>query len=260
MFSNCKDPALTILKDQGYNVVQFPKADLRPTQLLSRKGNKLQRIGELTTTFIPGATALPSISDDQPGPNISGTKSANIDINVGLSILSGLISALGASTLGLSGSYTQARKIQFEFDTCIENHTEISALDAFLAGASVNPLARAVTDMLNDDDIFVVTSTIRSAKINTIATDSNNAAISLDVPVVQNTVGANVKVTASGAASATVAYQGSVPLAFGYQAVQLIFADGAYRTMRLSDAGSTALEAVQVSSAPVYFKGALGGQ
>src|SRR5690242_14295189 len=102
---NCKDPALTALRDKGYNVVLVPKADLGPTQLLMR-GDRLRRLGDLTSVFNPGAhVGVPAVSRNNPGPAISGSKSADLKLGIGLKILSGLIAGLGGSTLGISASY-----------------------------------------------------------------------------------------------------------------------------------------------------------
>ena len=133
MIPICKDPALTMLKSKGYNVVRLPKADLLPPQLLVRKSKSLQRLGDLTSVFLADPqVAPPPISADNPGPSIAGTKSANLDIGVGLNILSGLISSLGGSTLGLSVAYSRARSVQFEFSETRENNAKWPCSTSFL--------------------------------------------------------------------------------------------------------------------------------
>lgn len=240
----CSDPALKALKDKGYNVVQLPKADLLPTQLLVRNGKRLQRLGDLTSVFNPDPQApVPPISADKGGPNISGTSSADLDVGVGLNILGGLISALGGSTLGLTMGYQRARSVQFEYVDTIENHAQVSAIDAFLAGATINPFARAVAQMLEADNVYVITSTLKAKKLNVSAKDSSKASLAVDVPVIQNAIGGNVKLTSSGAGSTIVTYEGAVPLVFGIQAVRLIFENGKYRSMKLVDSGKVSLEA-----------------
>lgn len=241
---NCKDPSITMLKSKGYNIVQLPKADLRPTQLLVRNGKRLQRIGELASVFTadPGAP-LPPITADQPSTSVAGQKSAAIDAQIGIRILGGLISALGGSQLGLTVGYQRARTIQFEFSDTLENNMQPALLDQFLAGAMISPFARAVKDMLESDDIYVITSTLKGSKINVVATDSNSNNLEIDVPVVQQAIGANVKLSSSGASAVTVSYEGKIPLVFGFQAIRLIFDDGRYRTMKPVDAGSVVLEA-----------------
>lgn len=250
MIPSCKDPALTMLKDKGYNVVRLPKADLLPGQLLVRKGRRLQRLGDLTSVFVPGPDVPPPhVSPDNPGPNISGTKSAELDIGVGLNILSGLISALGGSTLALNVAYARARSVQFEFAETRENNAQMALLDQFLAAAQVSPYARAVTQMLEADDVFVITSTLKSSKINVSAKASDKSELKIDVPVLQQAIGGNMKVTGGGASASALTYEGQVPLVFGFQAVRLIFDKGRYRTMKLADAGGITLEAVGLEKA-----------
>jgi hypothetical protein len=248
MIPICKDPALTMLKSKGYNVVRLPKADLLPTQLLVRKGKSLQRLGDLTSVFIPDPPMPPpSISADNPGPSIAGTKSADLNIGIGLNILGGLIASLGGSTLGLSTTYSRARSVQFEFAETRENNSQIALIDPFLAAAQVNPFARAVADMLEADDVFVITSTLKATKINVKAKAADKTDLKLDVPVVQQAVGGNLKVSAGGNSDSTLTYEGNVPLVFGFQAVRLIFDQGQYRTMKLTDAGSITLESAALA-------------
>lgn len=243
MIPVCQDPALTMLKAKGYNVVRLPKADLRPTQLLVRNGRSLQRLGDLGSVFVADPHApVPSISPDNPGPSVAGNKSADLDIGVGLNILGGLIASLGGSTLGLSAAYSSARSVQFEFAETYENNAQMALLDQFLGGAHVNPFARAVARMLEADDVFVITSTLKSAKINVSAKGADKTEVKIDVPVIQQAVGGNLKVTGSSSSDATLTYTGTIPLIFGFQAVRLIFDNGHYQTMKLADAGSITLE------------------
>ncbi len=243
---SCKDPSLTTLKKKGYNIVQLPRVDLLPTQLLVERKGRLQRMGELASVFVvdPNGPGLPPIKPDKVGPNISGTQSADLDIGIGLNILGGLISALGGSTLGISYAYAKASTIQFEFSSTLETSTELALVDQFLFGSKINPYARAVADMLNDDKVYVVTSTLKSNKISVTAKDSGKQSIGIDLPVIQNAIGANVKVGGNQASSGLVTFEGAVPLVFGFQAVQLVFDNGKYRTMKLVDAGTVVAEAI----------------
>lgn len=251
MLPDCKDPALTFLKGKGYNVVRLPKSDIRPTQLMVRNGKRLRRIGDLDTVFIAHEQApIPAVSGDNPNATISGQKSADLDIGVGLNILGGLISALGGSTLALNIGYQSARSVQFEFADVVENNAQTTLLDQFLTGATVNPFALAVAQMLEADSVYVITSTLKSARINVIAKDQSKTAVSVDVPVLQQAIGGNVAVTAAGAESSLVSYQGRVPLVFGFQAVRLIFDNGKYRSMKVADSGALTLEAAPAEDLP----------
>lgn len=136
--------------------------------------------------------------------------------------------------------------MQFEFGGTLENSAQVALIDAFLSSASINPYSHAVTQMLEADRIFIVTSTLKSSALTVSAKDNQSHSMGLDVPVIQNAVGGNMKVTAATADGSVVTYQGAVPLVFGFQAVQLIFEDGRYRTMKLVEAGSRVAEAVTI--------------
>jgi hypothetical protein len=247
---NCKDPTLTAIKSKGYNVVRLPRVDMAPTQLLVANGKTLQRLGDLLSVFVPDPNGPPpaAISPDRPGPNIQGTKSSEIGLDIGLNILGGLIAALGGSQIGINFAYKQARSVQFEFGSTLENSAQLAQIDAFLASAAINPFARAVAQMLEADKVFVVTSTLKSATLTVGAKDSQNQSLGLDVPAIQNAVGGNLKVTSAASDNSVVTYQGSAPLVFGFQAVQLVFDNGKYRTMKLIDAGSRVAEAVAIGT------------
>ena len=244
IFRNCADPSLAALRSKGYNVVQLPRVDLLPTHLLVAKGDRLQRLGELLSVFVPapGGAPTPPIKPDKPGPNISGTKTEQIDAGIGLNILGGLISALGGSTLGINLAFAKASTLQFEFSSTLENSTEVALVDQFISSSTVNPFARAVAEMLNNDEVYVVTSTLKSAKIVVSAKDSSNRSIDIDLPVISNAIGGNIRVGHEAAGSSVVSFEGAIPLVFGFQAVQLIFDRGQYRTMKLVDAGGVVAE------------------
>jgi hypothetical protein len=242
---NCKDPTLKALKSIGYNVVQLPRVDLHPTQLMVSDNKRLKRLGEISSVFTAGQDAppLPPIGPDQPGPSIAITKSAALDLGVALNILGGLISALGGSTLGLNLAYSKAHKIEMEYSGTLENSAQLALIDAFLSGATVNPFATATKQMLEADMVYVITSTLRANKLTVKATDEKKNSVGIDVPVLAQAIGGNLKVSGSGANSTTVTFEGTIPLAFAFQAVKLIFDNGSYRSMKLIDGGGVIGEA-----------------
>ena len=250
---NCKDPAVTALKSRGYGVVALPRVNLRPTQLLVADGKKLTRLGELHTVFPPvsGGQGIPVTSGDQPGPNINGTSSNNVDAGIGLNILGGLISALGGSTLGINLAYKRARWVQFEYTDVIENSCDPALIDIFLAATPINPLSLGATKLINKDKAFVVTSTLKSRKIKVIAKDDQNNSIGIDLPVVQQAIGANIKAGSVTGSNTVVEYEAAIPLVFGFQAIQLDFDNGAYKAYKpVNNPGYSAETVVVGQAAP----------
>jgi hypothetical protein len=229
----CSDPYLNSLKSFGYSVVRLPKADIRPLQVLAKQGSDLDRLGEIATLFVAGpAASLPHITENMPAANISGQRSGELSIGVGLSILGSVISAMGGSKLGLEAQYTNAKMVLFEFSDVLEDSIEILRLDQFLADADVNSLSRHAAQLLEADELYATTATLKTNKLSVEAKDSSGGGLQVDVPVIQQVVGGNVKVSGDVQRTSKVTYEGSVPLVFGFQGVRLFYERGQYTRIK----------------------------
>src|ERR1700694_4852283 len=104
----CSDPLIQYLKSFGYCVVRLPKADVKPLQILCKRGNGLDRLGELTTVLQAGPSVpLPPIHEGIPTANIAAQRTSEISTGIGLSILGGILSAMGVARPGLATTYRQ---------------------------------------------------------------------------------------------------------------------------------------------------------
>lgn len=234
----CRDPYLTSLREFGYNVIRLPKADVRPLQVLTKRGRDLDRLGDLADILVAGPEgSLPELSENTQAANVSGKRTGELTLGLGLSILGTIISAMGGSKLGLDAKYEQARTVTFEFHDVLEDRVELTELDQFLGSADVNPSSVHVADLLLSDQVYTTTATIKSAKFTVEAIKSDGASLELSVPVVQQVVGAEVIVSGDGEVTTKVAYEGKVPLAFGFQAVQLYYQDGVYTAFEPTESG-----------------------
>jgi len=239
------DPVISYLKSYGYSSIRLPKADIHPLQILLRQGNTYDRLGDLATVLVPGATVtIPKLLENQQAANINGQQSGNLKFGVGLSLLGNIIGAMGGSKLGLDVAYQQAKFISFEFTDVLEDKVEIAALDQFLTDADVNPNSRYVTQMLEADRIYVTTAVIKSKVFTVQSKQSQSTSVALDVPVIQQAVGANVKVSQDSTLDSKIHFEGSIPLAFGFQAVRLFYDDGRYTTLDPEKAGGAAMKAL----------------
>jgi hypothetical protein len=235
----CSDPFLTYLKSFGYSVVRLPKVDIKPLQILMKRGNDLERLGELTTLLVAGSNiSLPPIKENAKAANINGQRTSDLSLGIGLSILGSLIGAMGGSKLGLDVKYQQAKTAAFEFQDVLEDSVEIAKVDQYLSDADVNPFSRYVADLLEADELYVTTVTIKSTKFTVEAKKSNGAALEVSIPEINQIVGGNVKVSGSGSAASKVTYEGNVPLVFGFQAIRLFYDQGRYSRFKPLDPGT----------------------
>jgi hypothetical protein len=224
-----KDPILSLLKDFKYNVVRLPRTNIRPLQLFEKQDNDLVFLGEIPKLFKAGAGApLPEVGPDEQAGFINGQRSRDLNLSVGLSILSGIISALGGGTLGLSAGYKKASALSFTFDDVKLNQIDRLDLSRFLNIATIDETVGPPAKLVEADKIYVITSTIKSSKFTTEAKQSNGKSVGVDVPVIQNALSGKVEVKTEGSSQSKVTYSGSVPLVFGFQAIRLVFEDGRF--------------------------------
>jgi hypothetical protein len=167
---------------------------------------------------------------------------------VALTLLGSVINALGGN-LGIQASYSQARTATIAFDDVLEDRVNAIDVDRDLGDADVDPFDITSRKLLDADKLYVVTAVVKSTKMKITANDSNDAALKVDVPVVQQAVGANVTVSASNTSKTQISYEGKIPLVFGFQAIQLLFEGTDYQQFRVLPAGGGQMKAVRPTTA-----------
>jgi hypothetical protein len=237
---SCKDPYIESLHGFGYNVIRLPRADVRPLQLLAKDGDGLDRIGELTTVLRTGANVpLPKITENTRVAAVSGGRTGELSLGIGVTVLGTVIGAMGGSKLGLDVKYQNAKSVTFEFPDVFEDRVEIALLDQYLADADVSPFAAHVGKLLDADQLYVTTAVLKASKIAVEARASKDTGLDVSVPEIQKVVGGNVTVGGKAEVTSKVTYEGSVPLVFGFQAVRLFYEDGRYQRFELLSDSTT---------------------
>jgi hypothetical protein len=228
------DPYTSLLKSFGYNAVRLPRANIRPLQVLSKNSGDVSYLGELTTVFRPPDknTPIPKTIENNPATNISGQKSGDLSVGLGLSILGNIIIAMGGSTLDLDFKYQQAKTVSFQYQDVLQDLVEPAALDQFLGQADINPSSITSTKLLEADEVFITTSTIKSKKFTIHPKTSRNTDTQFNIPEIQGIIGSNVKVSSQSHDSSAITFEGPSPLVFGFQAVQLFYDRGQYFSLK----------------------------
>ena len=247
----CSDPAITYLKEYGYSVLRLPRADYPPLQILARDGSDLVPVGLVTTVMVPGADVqVPKVRTDTPAASINGQKTSDISLSIGLDILGTVIGAMGGGKLGLEAKYERARSVAFEFTEVMEDKVQIAELDQYLGGSDINPRSVHMRTLLEADEIYVVTSTLKSSKVSVEAKSKSGGSLDVSIPEIKEVVGGKVKVSGSAERASKVTFEGSVQLVFGFQAVKLFYENGRYTAFEPLGAGEMASRALSRATLP----------
>ncbi len=241
------DPILKLLKDFSYAVVRLPRESIRPLQILEKQGNDLTILGNLSDLFSAGKASLPTISPDVQAAVINGKRTRALDINVGLSLLGGIVGAITGSKVKLDAAYKKASSLAFEFDNVLVNEINQLLLNKFLSGAKIDTtVGPAIVKALEDDRLYVIASTIKSKKFITEALQSNGMTVAIEIPVIKEVVGGSVAIKTDGASSSRVTFEGQKALIFGFQAVRLEFEKGMFKGLKQSKPEEAGLRAAKL--------------
>ena len=141
-----------------------------------------------------------------------------------------------------ASAISPAARSGFQYGAVMEDAVDVLALEKFVKAGRVSPqIPSGTLEKLLDDEVYVVTSVLKTKKIVVTAQGESGAAVSLDVPVIQQAVGGNLKVNMASNQESRVTFEGAVPVAFAFQAVQLVFDDsGEFLTTQQLPAGDAA--------------------
>jgi hypothetical protein len=240
----CKsDPVVGMLKNIGYVIVRLPRTNIRPLQVMEKDGSNFIIRGDLSQLFT-SSTPLPTVSPEVQAGDVEGKRTGELKIGVGLNILGGIIGAMGGSNLGINTSYNQAKTATFEFHDVKQNNIDVFSLESYLNGADVSTSNPGSAKLLDADKLFVITSTIKSAKYTFDAKRDGGVGVSVDVPVIQEAVGGKVSVTKASGSDTKVTYTGQQPLVFGLTAVQMIFDHGKFQLLKEANPSDAATKGI----------------
>src|SRR5256885_5879483 len=230
------DPALTYLKQYGYSVVRLPRADITPLLLLAPEGKSLNRLGAVHSLFQAGVVQLPEVKENTPAADIKGSIKTTVSLGLGLSLLGNFLQAMGGKAFGLDVAYKKANQVTFEFSALLSDSIEVTDLDKFLNTAEVDHNSRHVAELLEGDEVYVVTTTLKTKQFTVDAQADGGVKVAVSIPSIKQIVGGDVSVTRDSSNDSKVGYVGSALLVFGFSAVRLEYQNGRGRGVQLPEA------------------------
>jgi hypothetical protein len=225
----CKDPSLTYLNGAGYNVVRLPRAGIEPMDILGRD-QSIERLGSLDQMW-SSSRESPAAKGPLEAAGVSGQKTSELKLSIGLKLLSSTLGALGAARPEVSAAYSRATKISFTFTDVKAFVCDPLQVGEYLVDgdlATSNPVVRRYFDD-EDTAAFIITEVLKSSAITVTASNDQGTAVTVDVPAIQQTVGAKVSVNAAANSSGAVTYAGAELLTFGFKCFGIAYVNGQWQ-------------------------------
>ncbi|MHA6721237.1 gasdermin [Sphingomonas sp. RS6] len=223
------------LQQFGYNAIALPTARFSALSLVYELRGKRGWLNDFDALSEGATGQAPPVSPPSMEPDFSGKVVRSLDASGTLNVLGGLISALGGGTLGLSGGLQRASTVTFQYGDVTMVDVSPVRLDKFLRTAPA-PAADELLGRYLDDNLWVATRVLRSRRFTIALQDSRGTSLGLDIPVIQNMIGAAVKVEHSVAIEGAISFTGTQDVSFAFQAY-LVERKGAGMTLYPSRAG-----------------------
>jgi hypothetical protein len=239
----CKDPSLTYLNGAGYNVVRLPRVGIEPLDVLGRD-QSIERLGSLDQMW-SSSRERPAAKGPLDAAGVSGQKTSELKLSIGLKLLSSTLGALGATVPEVSAAYSRASKITFTLNDVKAFVCDPLAVGEYLAEgdlSSANPIVRRYFDD-EDTAAFVITEVLKSASFTVTASNDRGTAVNVDVPAIQQTVGAKVSVNAASNGSGAVTYAGAELLTFGFKCFGIAYVNGQWQIHSAKPSAGLAFDA-----------------
>src|SRR4029079_15228437 len=117
--------------------------------------------------------------------------------------------------LGLDVAFKSARTVTFQYTGVMEDAVDVLSLEKFVKAGRISPHIPAGTlEKLLGDEVYVVTSVLKTKKIVVAAQGERGVEVKVDVPIIKGAVGGNVNVDTASGMESKFAFEGAVPVAF----------------------------------------------
>lgn len=216
--------AESFLPDRDYIPLAMPTTDLALLDVLTRERSILRRYSALPHVLITPGTATYVTALGAVVADATGEAARSMKAGIGLGVVSGILSALGAgASVDLSAS--RAHRISYAYTGVTADRVDIASLDTWLSHCDLDPNARSVSEMLVAERLYLVIAVLKASGLRVTVVDADEQEVALDVPAIQQVVGAKLSVKGSSTRTGTVTFQGTQPLAIAAKAAQLSLDD-----------------------------------
>jgi hypothetical protein len=207
----------------GANVVSAPRAGIEPLDTLAVRKRRVEQRGSLGAMLDDGEVAWPA-PQSAPAAALSGVRSAEVDVELGLSLSAKFLAALGVPAPGAdvtASLWNGASGFTFEVKDVVEHQVDVAVLGRALQGRHIERTpATAVFFDGDGTELFLITRTLTSQSFAIRGTSRHGQSVKVAVDAVADLLGkASGDVTWSSDGENAVAIAGPTPVTFAFAAI-----------------------------------------
>jgi hypothetical protein len=225
----CKDPVTTELNKRGYNLVKLPRVGIDPMDVLGREGDSMEKLGSITEVWTSTAP-VPPIGPPAAVSGVTGEKTSDLDIGIGLKVLADALAGLGAglSLPSLNLAFKKAKKVQFTFVNVESTSITPFALGKFLANGTLDMSNPFVSHYFGNDktEEYIIFDVLKSDSISVTAKTETGTTVDADIGALSGALKASVTAKASSAGASEITFEGRAKATFAFKLFEVLFENG----------------------------------
>jgi len=214
-------------KSYGYNVVRLPSTQFTPLLLMESDARRTtQAIGPLEQNLpAPPGTEIPAVHRDDPAPDLNVKTTSHVSGKVAGSFLGPVLAAMGADVTA-AVTLASARSVVIALRNVRRDWVTLGEIAEYLESGTGHA-SNHVRAAAGRSALFVVTAVLKSDEFSLGVDRSIAEQVKASAPT-GGLVTISVQQQTEQATSSEVSFKGRYPLAFAFQAVRLLCADGQY--------------------------------
>jgi|SRR5579862_6593043 len=214
----CRDPAISQLSSLGYDVVRFPREDIRPLDLIIEHGSEFSRYGYLPNSW-HSKTSPPDAKPLAPGANIKSVTTSELRGRFGLQAL---VELLGRISFTLSGN--KQCSVQLSAEDSVITSCSFDLVAQYIRDGEVDSDS-ATADALFDDSnrAWLIFEVVASNKLRITVGQMSEAEAKIAAEEISKTLAATAEASHVTSTGNTVTYERTLPLVFGFKSAELTY-------------------------------------
>ena len=206
----------------GYVLLSLPNNQVQPLNLLTyqSKTEANSTASRVDDIFVDSEVSLPAPSEDFAlSSDINKSVAVDVSVSAHLSLLEGLLDFLKISALF---KLQKNKSIRIHLLNAKKNTVNEFKLDAYINGAKLNTLAKSFVEMLENDELYVVTDVLKCKKysLEYIDKKSSKTEFTIEAPKIG---GGGADVLTGKNISESLVYEGDDYLTIAVKAYRIYY-------------------------------------
>jgi hypothetical protein len=223
------------------NIVSIPELRVRPLVVIASSSSTTSFRGAILPMLKKPTSYSPPLVMKSTMPSLSGSKTREVDIDLGLEILGNFLKGFGIPSAGVSTAFKGATKVSFSFNKVVRNFVDINELGEHLIGSEVNSGNPGAEIFFRTDGsyrCYIVDSAITSSDFSISVEKSKDDSFKINVPTISQIVSkANVGVSVRTTSDLSISFEGQKQLGFAFSCVLANMDSGTGRVVSLDPGG-----------------------